>query len=116
MAASILRKSLFYFNTCALFLPSRLSRLYHTTKLNIEVLSYGNRASKCCRRCFSDNSGGGDQKFPVSVMFSPRSPLRWLSNKMKIFMVHSFFDSDFDEGKFLEGAKQVNSLNCDLKR
>ena len=99
------------FNGVILF-RSLFLRQYHATALNNELRSHNGlmlkrftSGEKCFRRWSSD-----DPKPPVynvNLVFS-RGPLRWLSNKMKLFLVRSYFDSDFDEEKFLEGAKQVS--------
>ena len=36
-----------------------------------------------------------------------RSPFRWIDIKVKMFLMRSFFDQEFDEAEFLKGARQV---------
>lgn len=102
----------FYLNAC-ISPRSLLSRSYHAKNLN-DVLFYSGevfckqrmQGKMCCQRRFSDQPGR--QKHQISFVFQ-HGPFRWISNKLKLFLVHSFFDSDFDEATFLEGAKQVNN-------
>ncbi len=39
--------------------------------------------------------------------FYALGPMKWLDLKAKMFLMRSFFDREFDEEEFLEGAKQV---------
>jgi hypothetical protein len=62
--------------------------------------------NRLTKNCFSNKP-----HIRVSVVAS-RGPLKWISNKFKLFLVNSYFDADFDEETFLEGAKQVPMHLC----
>ena len=70
------------------------------------------RPSRLIRTWFSDKPP--DQPHSVSIVIT-RGPLQWISNKIKLFLVNSYFDADFDEEIFIEGAKQVVSKNVKNK-
>ncbi len=87
---------------------SFIFRQYHavTSKTNSycqkgTFLKSRERRDRLTKKCFSDKP-----ERTVSVIVS-RGPLQWISNKIKLFLVNSYFDADFDEKTFLEGAKQV---------
>ena len=65
------------------------------------------RTNHLTKKCFSDKPG---EPRSLSIVVS-RGPLQWISNKVKLFLVNSYFDADFDEQTFLHGAKQVVILS-----
>jgi len=60
------------------------------------------------RRFFStnDNSNGDDRHVKIKKIYV-RSPFRWLDVKVKVFLLKSYFDQEFEESEFLQGAKQA---------
>ena len=72
------------------------------------LLKKGEQTNHSTRRDFSDKHG---QPRTLSIVVS-RGPLQWISNKIKLFLVNSYFDADFNEETFLEGAKQVPIFSC----
>ena len=84
-------------------------RQYHAVTLKTSLCHYGGTFgsptnSLTAKNCFSNKP---EQQHTVSFVVS-RGPLQWIANKIKLFLVNSYFDADFDEGTFLKGAKQVN--------
>ena len=51
-------------------------------------------------------SSDGDSFTKVKRIYL-RSPYKWFDIKVKLFLLRSFFDRDFDEDEFLTGARQV---------
>ena len=93
---------------------SFIFRQYHAVTLNtINTCCHSGtfwksheRTNRLTKNCFSNKP-----HIRVSVVAS-RGPLKWISNKFKLFLVNSYFDADFDEDTFLEGAKQVPMHLC----
>ena len=51
-------------------------------------------------------SSENEDKVKVKRIYA-RSPFRWIDIKVKMFLMRSFFDKEFDEAEFLKGARQV---------
>ena len=82
-------------------------RQYHAITLKTNLCHYGGTFGRSKNRltiksCFSNKP----QQHTVSFVVS-RGPLQWIANKIKLFLVNSYFDADFDEDTFLKGAKQA---------
>eukprot|EP00112_Aurelia_sp_Birch-Aquarium-sp1_P017385 Seg402.3 transcript_id=Seg402.3/GoldUCD/mRNA.D3Y31 product="m-AAA protease-interacting protein 1 mitochondrial" protein_id=Seg402.3/GoldUCD/D3Y31 len=54
-------------------------------------------------------SSGTEDKVKVKRIYA-RSPFRWIDIKVKMFLMRSFFDQEFDEREFLNGARQAICL------
>jgi hypothetical protein len=86
---------------------SFISRQYYAINLNTDsgCHKFGERfirTNGSTKKYFSDKP----QQRTVSVVVT-RGPLQWIANKIKLFLVNSYFDADFEEETFLKGAKQV---------
>ena len=75
---------------------------------------FSSNAKVSRRRFFSTNSNNGDDRHVRIKKIYVRSPFRWLDIKVKIFLLKSYFDQEFEENEFLQGAKQVrrSTLSC----
>ena len=89
----------------SLYLPSvwkeaQLSRIHYYAKIH-------------STRQFSTNSNNdSDETVKVKRIYM-RSPLKWFDIKVKMFLLRSYFDQEFEESEFLQGAKQVcSSKKC----
>lgn len=89
--------------------PSFILRPYHAVSLKSNTycdretyFQRRERTNLTGKRCVSDKP----DKTGASIVVLG-SPFQWISKKIKIFLVNSYFDSDFNEETFLEGAKQV---------
>ncbi|XP_046860183.1 m-AAA protease-interacting protein 1, mitochondrial-like isoform X2 [Xenia sp. Carnegie-2017] len=73
----------------------------------LQSFQVSNVCKICGRRFFSSSSNKqNESKRALSIVIT-RGPFKWLSNKVKLFLVNSYFDKDFEEKTFLEGAKQA---------
>ena len=59
-------------------------------------------------RFMSTNSNEGEDKQVRIKRIYLRSPFKWFDIKVKLFLLRSFFDQEFEESEFLEGARQVS--------
>lgn len=102
-----------YFCKCNSWIRYRsfVLRRYHAVNINKNVHCNGGtfwlnhqKANRFTKNRFSDKP---DEQRTVSFIIS-RGPFGWISNKLKLFLVNSYFDAQFEEEAFLEGAKQVS--------
>lgn len=73
------------------------------TSTGLSVVSYIHTSSGTLSQ-----SGNGNKQFKVkATLIHSINPLKYFSLKIKLFLLRSYFDNEFSEDEFINGAKQV---------
>lgn len=67
-------------------------------------------SKKEIKRHFSSSNDGNDSPNMKTKNIYLRSPFKWFDVKVKMLLMKSFFDQEFNENEFLQGARQVSIL------
>ncbi|XP_028408992.1 m-AAA protease-interacting protein 1, mitochondrial-like [Dendronephthya gigantea] len=105
---SLRRKFFYKFKPC-LAHPSFILRPYHAVSIKSSTYCHREtyfqsreRTNPTGKRCVSGKPGKAEASIVVLG-----NPFQWISKKIKIFLVNSYFDADFEEETFIKGAKQA---------
>lgn len=95
-----------YNNSSALRRPDRKRSVSSWTRSNFASRNASVRLSD--KRYMSSENDDEDRPRTKVKRLYLRSPFKWFDVKVKMLLLRSFFDPEFDENEFLQGAKQVD--------
>lgn len=95
------------------FVSSIISNEKDISNRHNEILyrnNRNNRNNRIDRRDFHTtcvNNNSEKENEPFVKIFNFKNPFSYISLKIKLFLLRSYFDEDFNQDEFILGAKQV---------